>query len=555
MTLAPSPPSSRQSSAPSARRQLLAALIVILGALAAVVIARGGATSAAGASRPPVESIFQDDARLIYGSTPTVTHTLALLKRLGVDRVRATILWRALAPAPNSVAPPAGFDATDPRDYPAGAWAPYDRLVALARARGIGVDFNLTAPGPLWATARHPPAARYADHWAPSPPAFGAFVAAVAERYSGRFVPAPGARPLPRVSFWSVWNEPNQPGWLAPQWSRGSGRSVMVSPALYRAYVDAAWRALTRTGHAPPRDTILIGELAPEGSEAPDPDYRSPIPPLPFLRSLYCVDDSWRPLRGAAAATLGCPQAGPPSEFVRAHPGLFQASGFAHHPYSFFLAPSVSIPDPSFVPLSDLFRLERGLDAIFASYGVSRRPPLWLTEYGYETDPPNTCRGVTLREQSLYLNEAQYMAMRDPRVRGFAQFLLVDSPPDTRYPPTDACRYWSTFQTGLEFANGAPKPSLAAYRLPLFLPDPVLGRSRRVLVWAMLRAAPRSPGQLASLQWRPQAGSYRTLARVVAQGPNHVVVDELRVPGPGVVRVAWVAPDGTVQYSRGSGIR
>jgi hypothetical protein len=530
----------------------LAALVVTAIALAVVVVVRGSQPVPAGRR---VESIFQDDDRLIYASAATVARTLNVLKAIGVDRVRVTVEWLAIAPAPASATPPPGFDPADPRDYPPAAWAPYDRVVRQAYARGIGVDFNLTAPGPLWAMAGRAPALKYADHWAPSPRAFGAFVHAVAERYSGHFAPASGARPLPRVSFWSVWNEPNQPGWLAPQWARTPGGSVMVAPALYRAYVDAAWGALARAGHTTRRDTILIGELAPEGSEAPRPDYRSAIPPLPFLRALYCVGANWRPLRAAAALALGCPREGSASVFVRSHPGLFEASGLAHHPYSFFLAPSVSMPDPNFAPLADLPRLERALDTIFAVYGVRRRLPLWLTEYGYETDPPNSCRGVSLGRQALYIDEAQYMAMRDPRVRSFAQFLLVDSPPNIRYPPSDPCGYWSTFQTGLQFADGRRKPSFVAYRLPLFLPDPVLGHSRRVLVWAMLRAARGKVGQVASIQWRPQAGAYRTIARVEARGPNDVVVDDVRLPGPGIVRVAWRAPGGAVEYSRQAAVR
>ncbi len=68
-------------------------------------------------------------------------------------------------------------------------------------------------------------------------------------------------------------------------------------------------------------------------------------------------------------------------------PALFQATGFAHHPYSFFLPPSATMSDPNFAPLSDLGRLEQALDAIFSTYGASRQLPLYLTEYGYETNP------------------------------------------------------------------------------------------------------------------------------------------------------------------------
>jgi hypothetical protein len=244
----------------------------------------------------------------------------------------------------------------------------------------------------------------------PSASEFGQFVTALGRRYDGKYVsPAaqqrtlsqvgsPVSGPLPRVVYWSIWNEPNQPGWLSLQWGwAGSGR-VMVSPVLYRRYVDVAWKALMDTGHASSTDTILIGELAPEGGGPVSPE--QPIPPMDFLRALFCVDENNRPLSGSAATSLGCPASGNPTAFAHTHPGLFNATGFGHHPYSFFLAPNVSCAEPDFVPLIDLSRLENGLDAIFHTYGVGRPIPIYLTEYGYETNPPNPFRGVSLSGRS-----------------------------------------------------------------------------------------------------------------------------------------------------------
>jgi hypothetical protein len=479
---------------------VLAALIVLAGAVAGLIIVLTAPSAAQ--PRRVMESLFQDDDHLIYAPSSTVARTLDTLRGLGVQRIRATVLWRAIAPDPSATAAPAGFDPGNPADYPAAAWVPYDRLVRMARARGIDVDFNVGAPGPRWAMGRGAPNAKYATHWLASAQQFGRFVTALGRRYSGRYGAGDGSS-LPRVDYWSIWNEPNQPGWLAPQWQTGRGGAVMRSPVLYRTYVDAAFRALQMTGHGPGSDTILIGELAPEGAESPRHSYGEPIPPMPFLRALYCVDPGLRPLTGAAAAALSCPSSGPANGFAAAHPGLFETTGFAHHPYSFFLAPNVSMSDPNFVPLSDLGRRERGLDAIFRTYGVSRRLPLYLTEYGYQTDPPNPYSGVSPSLQALYLNEGEYKAWRDPRVRALSQFLLYDAPPDPRYL-RGSVRYWSTFQTGLLYANGAPKPARDAYRLPVFVPDPVLGAGRTVSVWGRLR--PRRP---AAASGRRSSGSRR----------------------------------------------
>jgi hypothetical protein len=211
--------------------------------------------------------------------------------------------------------------------------------------------------------------------------------------------------------------------------------------------------------------------------------------------------------------------------------------------------------NPAFAPLANLGRLEHALDSIFITYDIHRRLPLYLTEYGYETNPPNPYRGVSPQLQALYIDEAQYLAWRDPRVVTMTQFLLYDSPPDRHYPPGSP-GYWSTFQTGLLYANGQPKPALDSYRLPIFLPHPSLGPGDRVLVWAMVRAAPPHTQQRAEIQWRSRqpGSSYRTVQSVLTDSSSEVLKSGVRVPGAGVVRVRWVSPTGAVQYSRGATI-
>jgi hypothetical protein len=488
--------------------------------------------------------MFQDDRLLIDSSTATVTRTLDLLSGLGVDRLRLTILWSSIAPAPLSPTPPAGFAAAQPAAYPSAAWAPYDRVLELARARGMGVDFDLTAPGPVWAMRRGAPVAGQADHYAPSATAFGQFVLAVGRRYSGRYTPTGAGAPLPRVGFWSVWNEPNQPGWLAPQSVTGAGATTIEAARLYRGYVDAAAAALRRSGHA--ADTLLVGELAPEGDERPGE--AAPVAPIPFLRALYCVGPGYVPLRGAAARALGCP--GSAAGFAAAHPGLFDATGFADHPYSFFLAPATSMSDANFAPLADLDRLQQDLDRIFGAYAVDRRLPIYLTEYGYETNPPNPFRGVSPATQARYLDEAEYLAWLDPRVRALSQFLLRDSAPNGAFRRGSA-RYWSTFQTGLEYLDGRPKPALGSYRLPIEIPAPRFAPGGAVTVWAMLRLAPNGSAQSAQIQWRPRGGQrFGTLTVAHTDDPSGVLVTRVTPPGSGMIRVAWSGPGGRVVDSR-----
>ncbi len=472
------------------------------------------------------ESVLQDDQYLLYSSSRTVDATLATLRSLGVDRIRVTVKWSAIAPDPLSGTRPSGFDATDPAAYPASSWTEYDRLLRSAESHGIGVEFNLTAPGPLWAMGPRG-AARTSNHTAPDSRAFRQFVQAVGTRYSGTY------DGLPRVHVWSIWNEPNQPGWLAPQALSNGHRELPVSPWLYRSLVQAGFMGLFASGHTLARDTILIGELAPEGYE--QLGTLTAMTPMVFLRALYCVDGRFHRLRGSAAASIGCPPRGSRKSFMTSNLGLFEATGFAHHPYYFFWPPNHTASDPNFVPLANLGRLEHGLDAIYRAYGVHRRIPIYLTEYGYQTNPPDPYEVVTPAEQASYLNQADYLAWRNPRVRSVAQFLLRDSPPNAAFDRSDP-QYWDTFQTGLEYVNGRHKPAFAAYRIPIWIPP---RHGSRVFVWAQVRPA-RHP-TTASIQWARRRGRYRTLARVHTRNRRGFLTARVRLPGDGVVRIRWGA--------------
>jgi hypothetical protein len=520
------------------------------------------------------ESTFQDDAYLIDSGAATVNHTLAQLASLGVSRVRVNVKWSTVAPDPMSRRAPAKFNPLDPADYPAANWVPYDRLVVYAAAYGIGVDFNLTAPGPLWAMRRGAPTKRAADHWYPDAQAFGDFVYALGARYSGSYSPpvapdppagglarllrgltggpggapprAPPAPPLPRVNYWSIWNEPNQPGWLAPQWRRYGRQQVLNSPRLYRGYVDAAYEALASSGHA--SDTILVGELAPEGYTTPGAYIATT--PMPFLRALYCVDSGYRRLRGKAAAALGCPTSGSSKAFVRADPALFSATGFAHHPYYFYHPPGYRTPDPNWAPLANLSRLEHGLDRALGAYGIHRRLPIYITEYGYSTNPPNPRQVVTPAEQAAYINQADYMAWRDPRVRSISQFLLYDSGPNTSVPKSSLL-YWDTFQTGLLFANGRPKPAYDAYRTPIWIPSPRVRHGAGMFVWGEVRPGPHNLPGTALIQWRGRHGAWSTIATVTFRQPEGYFTTRVRPPGgSGGLRIAWRGANGVVYTSR-----
>jgi hypothetical protein len=530
-------------------------LLVLLGA--ALVSACGShqvPPLPSAASRAGPESIFEPKDPLFNDPAST----LDLMRRLGVDRVKVFVSWNLLAPDPSSRVRPR-FSATSPVGYRANQWAIYDTIDRDAAARGVALYFAVGGLAPLWATGRDPapapphPAPYGGAVWKPSPADFGQFVRAVATRYSGHYTPPGASSPLPRVSFWSIWNEPNfGEADLAPQAIDHS--TVETAPAMYRGLVDAAWSALQATGHG--GDTILIGELAPYGQTGDNsPGNYGEMVPLRFVRALYCVGATDQPLQGAAAAARGCPTTAAGSkQFAAGHPGLFQASGFAMHPYppeaGGGLPPNVPVPasvpgSSEFVNMATLGSLQHLLDSVTHAYGSGKQFPIYITEYGDFTNPPYP-GGAPLQTAAAYLNEAEYMSWLSKRIASFDQYLLMD-------PPASSM---SSFVTGLEFANGTKKPSYTAYRMPIFLPATRARRGQALEVWGCVRPAhyaEASTGQpqQALIELQPGVGApFRTVGSATIHNVHGYFDVRVRFPSSGTVRLAWSYPHGPTIYSR-----
>ena len=517
--------------APVHRMRLVAA---VLGALTAVLaLAAVVAPPAADASRGQ-EAIFQDDGILTNAPAPEVRRTLDTMRDLGADRVRVLLFWKRVAPDPDSRTRPsfAPRGPTDPASYP--GWHQYDLIVREADRRGIEIQLDAAPPVPAWATG-FTSNETYADHYDPSASDFENFVRAAGTRYSGTYVPTsePGDSALPRVSFWSLWNEPNEYHFLAPIWGRSP---VEAAAPIYRRLVDAGYRALQDTAHG--GDTILIGETAPKGK--PNPGTFNSMKPLRFLRALYCVDRRLRPLTGSTAQALGCPTSDQARRFPAEHPGLFRVSGWGHHPYSLSTAPNVPSGDPDDVTLADLPRLTGALSTIFARYQAGGGLPVFLTEFGFQTRPPDPL-GVSPPRQAEYMNQSEYMTFRNPRVRSYSQFLLVDDPPNSTYDPSSLA-YWGTFQTGIVGLNGRPKPSFFAFQMPIHLPQTRRRRVGSFRVWGGVRPARNGSAPLAVIQFKPaRSRSFTTVKRVRGNFRGYVDTT-VRLGYSGWVRIMWNDP-------------
>lgn len=510
------------------RRHRLAAILAVL-----TTAAVGAASTPAQAARSQ-RSIFQDDNLLVFQSRTETASTLDMLRYLGVDTVRVSVFWNIVAPASDATDRPR-FDAADPAAYPAINWARYDQVAALAKQRGIEVDFNISPPVPAWAGASTANS-NFTGHYRPSAPEFGQFVRALGRRYSGSYV-ADGAR-VPRVSFWSLWNEPNGVHFLAPSWDRIGNRSFEASAKIYRSLADAGYGALSETGHG--SDTIIVGETAPKGLQGVGSG-RS-LRPLRFLRALYCVDSRLKPLRGGAASVQGCPTSNQAAAFPAAHPALFRATGWGHHPYQLLLAPTVA-SQPDSVSTADIPSLTGTLDRVFSGYRQRRRIPIYFDEYGYETNPP-AAFGVSLSQQAAYINQGEYMAYRDPRVRTYSQFLLKD------YQANDL------FQSGLVNEDGTTKPALYAYRMPIWIPA-TRSRNGRFRVWGLLRPGVRAGVRSATVQFRASgASAFASVATATVVGARGYVDRTVSLPSAGRVRLAFRDPaTGQQAFSRSIAVR
>ena len=74
----------------------------------------------AASAAPDQQSMFMEDNLLLYRGEQTSDTTLQQLKSLGVDAIRVSVHWRAIAPGHRSARKPSSLnDETDPADYPA----------------------------------------------------------------------------------------------------------------------------------------------------------------------------------------------------------------------------------------------------------------------------------------------------------------------------------------------------------------------------------------------------------------------------------------------------
>ncbi len=368
----------------------------MIAAVAALVAALVGA-STAHASKFIQKGIY-DDAQILYGNPDKV---FPILQELHTQVLRVNLWWGG----PNGVARRRPASAANSLD-PAYDWATYDRTVRLASAYKMTVLFTVIGT-PAWANR--------SAGWnaAPTNPVdLQLFVRAAARRYSGTFK-LPDGTTNPRVSKWLAWNEPNNPVFMKPQIVKRRGKWVIQSAIDYAKICNAVVKGVKFVNAT---SKVACGATAPRGNNQPGTS-RTSVSPLAFLRAM-------------------------------ANAGAKGFDAYAHHPY--YGSPSqtpATKPGPgkrgqpsTAVILGNFDSLTRQVAAL---YGNMR---IWVTEYGYQTNPPDKAYGVSQTLQALYLKQAWKQLRANPRVDLMIWFLLRDE-----------VRVASGWQSGLYTARGARK--------------------------------------------------------------------------------------------------
>jgi hypothetical protein len=463
---------------------------LLLSLIACSLLAGSAGAAQALASQDQL-NYFEASALLLKPNTRH--HTLEQLERLGVKALRVELKWSEVAPAPTSATKPS-FEAANPKsDY---NWSSYATLLAEVKQLGWPVLLTVTGPAPRWATSNRQ--APYVTR--PNAEDFEAFMTAVGLEFGSE------------VSDYAIWNEPNEPVFLMPQWK---SNGMPESGRIYRGLYQAGYAGLQAAGMTHPH--VLFGETAPAGYDTVNPRSEGakalhhPLAPLAFMREALCLNAKYK-------------KAGSCSEL--------QMSGYAHHAYTLPAGPFYVPSQRDDVMIGALSRLSNALNLAARARAIPGGVPIYLTEFGVQSFP-NKYLGVSLAQQAEFDAIDERIAYANPRVVAFSQYLLKDDPVGGSEPE-------ASFQTGLESVNGTPKPLYYAWPLPLT----VTKRGHGVSLWGLVRPAVGATKVTVLVRARGSK-HYRTLRTVRTNGRDYWSFSS-STPGE-YWRVRWTSPKG-VKY-------
>lgn len=329
-------------------------------------------------------------------------------RRAGASIARIDVYWREIAP--NKPLMP-----TNPNDI-AYRWGTLDGAIADANARGL--DPLLTVgQAPNWAEG--PNRAGYAapGTWKPDSVAYGDFARAVAARYGSQ------------VRYYQAWNEPNIFPFLNPQYEGGD----LVGPSIYRRMLNDFYEGIHSVD---PTATVVTGGTAPYG----DPPGNRRTRPLVFIRDMLCLNGKNQPAANCNTKA--------------------KFDALSHHPINTTGGPTVSAAHPDDVSTPDLHNVVDALRSAEAgdTTGTDGRHDVWVTEFWWETNPPDHCTGVPKKVHKEWI----FDALRSFKRQGASvaiNFLIRDQV----YTKQSGCGR-ATLQTGAFFDNGKKKPAFKSFK-------------------------------------------------------------------------------------------
>jgi hypothetical protein len=416
---------------------------------AVALVALACATSVLGALMPDVASashtqaMFFEEPTLVEMTPTARAKAITQLQSLGVKALRVELYWANVAPGAHSRKRP-NFEATNPTSY---NWGGYDALLSEAKRLKWQVLLTVTSPVPEWATAGHDDKNLVTR---PDDQDFKEFMTAVGKHYAGE------------VSLYAIWNEPDHPAFLRPQFN---SNGTPASPRIYRGLFQAGYEGLGASGIAKPK--VLMGETAPvgydkvnvrtEGKQALLHD----VAPLAFLREALCLNAHYH-----KAGTCG----------------MLPIYGYADHAYTVG-TPNYRPQEPDDVTIGVLSRLSKALDGAERAHAIPAHIPIYLTEFGIQSYP-NRELGVPLAKQAEYDAVAEKIAWSNSRVAAFSQYLLRDDPVGGKAGASVHGGFIG-FQTGLETVGGTLKPLYFGFPVPLVVSRQGHGFS----LWGLIRPA------------------------------------------------------------------
>lgn len=427
---------------------------------------------------------FEAPAELLSPSSRP--RAIAEMQRLGVKAIRLELYWGDVAPGATSKKRPK-FAATNPASYD---WGQYSAVLAEAQRLKWQVLLTVAGQAPRWATSNGK--APYITR--PDPLDFQEFMTAVGREYGTE------------VSLFAIWNEPNQIGWLLPQFN---SNGTPASPRIYRGLFQAGVAGLKAAGIKQPK--VLIGETAPFGNStinARREGLAHNTSPLAFLRGMLCLNSRYHK----------------DSTCEKLHP-----YGYAQHPYTLPAGPYYRPPNHDEVTIGVLSRLTGALQKAAAAGALPQHLPIYLTEFGFNTLPNQL--GVSLDHQAEYDAISERIAWENPAVAAFSQYELRDD----RIPKKHAPGGWIGFQTGLETAGGIRKPLFYSFPVPLTVSDTRHG----VSLWGLVR--PAGERTTLTVLVRPKGSKkFRTLRKVTTNSLGYWTLSSITAGE--YWRVRWTSP-------------